>query len=188
MPADWGAARIDHDDDSSRERRAAAMAVEFFYAFGRHDVDAIIRLCTDDVVEELPGVGPVEGIDNERAFLEELFGAFPDLSVEVTRVTATPDAVVVEWIRRGTFSGGPFMGLPASDKAFESRAAGVFEFDEDRISRMTVYSDTGQFFRDIGVLPAEGSVAARVALALFRIRVRVGRISRALTPRRNQHT
>jgi hypothetical protein len=36
---------------------------------------------------------------------------------------------------------------------------------------MMVYTDAGQFFRDIGVLPAEGSLAERLALTIFRARV-----------------
>jgi hypothetical protein len=46
---------------------------------------------------------------------------------------------------------------------------------------MTVYTDTGQFFRDIGVLPAEGSLAERLALAMFRARVRARRYQRSLS-------
>jgi steroid delta-isomerase-like uncharacterized protein len=138
MLPEWRAARLDPDKDSTFLGGHALVTVdEFFAAFGRHDVDAIIRLCTDDVVEDVTGVGPVEGTDNERAFLGELFAAFPDLSVEVKRMLVSYDTVAVEWVRRGSFTGRPFLGLPASDKAFESRAVGVFELHGDRISRMT---------------------------------------------------
>jgi steroid delta-isomerase-like uncharacterized protein len=163
-------------------RSPEAVVTAFFDAFGRHDVEAIIALLSDDIVEDLPGVGPLEGIESERAFLTGLFAAFPDMVVEVTRVMAASRIVAVEWVRRGSFTGQPFQGLPASGKAFVSRAAGFFEVDDGRISRITVHTDTGQFFRDLGVLPPEGSVGERLALAMFRARVRARRITRSLIP------
>jgi hypothetical protein len=73
MLPQWRAARVHPGEDSDFQgRHPLAIVDKFFAAFGRHDVDAIIRLCTDDVVEDLTGVGPVEGTDNERAFLGEL--------------------------------------------------------------------------------------------------------------------
>jgi limonene-1,2-epoxide hydrolase len=51
------------------ERAPEQVVAAFFDAFGRHDVEAIRRLLTDDIVEELSGTSPIEGIENECAFL-----------------------------------------------------------------------------------------------------------------------
>jgi hypothetical protein len=62
---------------------AEEVVADIFDAFGRHHVQAVTGLLCDDVIEDLPGVGAVEGINNEREFLIGLFAAFPDLRVEV---------------------------------------------------------------------------------------------------------
>ena len=106
---------------------AEEVVADIFDAFGRHHVQAVTGLLCDDVIEDLPGVGAVEGINNEREFLIGLFAAFPDLRVEVTRLLAEGigNIVAVAWICRGSFTGQPFQGLPASGKTFVSRAAAL---------------------------------------------------------------
>ena len=161
------------------------VVADFFDAFGRRDVGAIRRLLTDDVVEELPGTPPIEGIEDECAFLAGLFAAFPDMQVEVTRLMAVDQVVAVAWTRRGTFGGKDFQGLPANGATIDSPAAGFFETEGGLIARITVYADMNKFGRDLGIVPPEGSVAERLALGMFRGRVRVQRVLRAVT-RRNR--
>jgi steroid delta-isomerase-like uncharacterized protein len=161
-----------------------AVVDAFFAAFARRDVDAMMELVSGDIVEDLPGVGVVTGADEDRAFLTALFASFPDLETEVTRVVADGDVVSVEWRRRGTFTGHPWQGLPASGKPFAFRGVTVVQVLGERIVRIDVYSDTAGFARDIGVLPPEGSAGERVALGLFRARVRARRAVRALVSRR----
>src|SRR5258705_12186841 len=99
------------------------VVANFLDALGRHDLDAFSRACADDIVELLPGTPPMEGIDDELAFARELFAAFPDLEIEVTRLMAVDQVVAAAWIRRGTFTGADIMGLPANGARFESPAA-----------------------------------------------------------------
>jgi len=155
------------------------VVARFFEAFARRDVDTMMEVVSDDIVEDLAGVGVVTGADEDRAFLTALFESFPDLASEVTRVVGAGNLVAVEWRRRGTFTGRPWRGLPASDRPFDFRGVALVEVDGDRITRINVYSDTAEFGRDIGVLPPEGSAGERFALALFRIRVRARRVVRA---------
>ena len=162
------------------ERAPEQVVAAFFDAFGRHDVEAIRRLLTDDIVEELSGTSPIEGIENECAFLTGLFAAFPDMQVDVTRLMAVGELVAVAWTRQGTFAGDDFQGLPANGAKIDSPAAGFFEIEGSLIKRITVYADMNKFGRDLGLVPAEGSMAERLALAMFRGRVRVQRAASAL--------
>jgi steroid delta-isomerase-like uncharacterized protein len=166
------------------ERAPEQVVAAFFDAFGRHDVEAIRRLLTDDIVEELSGTSPIEGIENECAFLTGLFAAFPDMQVDVTRLMGVGELVAVAWRRRGTFAGDDFQGLPANGARIDSPAAGFFEIEGSLIRRITAYADMNKFGRDLGLVPAEGSMAERLALAMFRGRVRVQRA--ASTLRRGQ--
>jgi steroid delta-isomerase-like uncharacterized protein len=165
------------NDDTRR------VATEFFDAFGRRDVDALMQIVSDDIVEDLPGVGIVSGLDEERAFLTGLFGSFPDLTTEVTRITIDGRVAAIEWKRRGTFTGAPWQGLPASGRAFESTGATFVEVVDGRVTKVTVYSDSAQVARGIGVLPAEGSATERLARALYGLQVRLGRAGHRLAGR-----
>jgi steroid delta-isomerase-like uncharacterized protein len=159
------------------------VVANFLDALGRHDLDAFSRACADDIVELLPGTPPMEGIDDELAFARELFAAFPDLEIEVTRLMAVDQVVAAAWIRRGTFTGADIMGLSANGARFESPAAGFFEIEGGVVKRLTVYTDMNKFGRDLGVVPPEGSMAERLALGMFRTRVRIKRLVRTLTRR-----
>ena len=158
------------------------LAARFFEAFGRRDVDAMMSMVSEDITEDLAGFGVINGIEQDRTFLTALFESFPDLETQVTRTVAAGNVVAVEWRRRGTFTGRPWQGLPASGRPFNFRGCALVEVDGNRIKRVDVYSDSAEFARDIGVLPPEGSFGERVALAAFRVRARLRRAIRALAP------
>ena len=132
----------------------------------------------------LPGTPPLEGIANELAFISGLLAAFPDMEIEVTRLMAIDQVVAAAWTRRGTFTGADFQGLPANGARIESAAAGFFEIENGLIKRLTVYADMNKFGRDLGLVPPEGSPAERLALGMFRARVRMKRFLGALTGRK----
>ena len=159
------------------------VVANFLDALGRHDLEAFRLVCADDIVELLPGAPPMEGIDNELAFARDLLAAFPDLEIEVTRLMAVDRVVAAEWVRRGTFTGADFQGLPANGARFDSPAAGFFEIESGLVKRLTVYADLNKFARDLGVVPPEGSPAERLALGMFRTRVRIKRLVNTLTRR-----
>jgi steroid delta-isomerase-like uncharacterized protein len=149
---------------------------DFYAAYGRRDVDAMMSLVSEDVVEDLSGIGVVAGADQEREFLAGLIAAFPDLVTEVTRVVAYGDVVAVEWRRSGTFSGTSWRGLLPNGKPFVLRGGAFLEVRDNKIARINGYYDTADFARQIGMLPSEGSRGDRIGMALFRARVRIGRL------------
>ncbi|MCW2557922.1 MAG: beta-lactamase domain protein [Mycobacterium sp.] len=165
------------------ERTPERVVASFLDALGSHDLEAFRQVCADDIVELLPGSPPMEGIDDELAFAHALVAAFPDLEIEVTRLMSVDRVVAAEWIRRGTFTGADFQGLPANGARFESPAAGFFEIENGLVKRLTVYTDMNKLGRDLGVVPPEGSTAERLALGMFRTRVRIKRAVRTLTRR-----
>jgi steroid delta-isomerase-like uncharacterized protein len=129
---------------SSQNRSAEAVVADWFEAFGRRDVEALMELASEDIVEELPGVGVISGLVEERAFLTALFESFPDLETEVQRVTAGGRVVAVEWVRRGSFTGSPWQGLPPTGKSFEATGAAFMDVDDGRVTHVVAYSDSTQ--------------------------------------------
>jgi steroid delta-isomerase-like uncharacterized protein len=135
----------------------------------------MMSLVSHDVVEDLSGIGLVEGAGAEREFLTGLLGSFPDLTTDVSRVVASGDVVAVEWRRTGTLSGSSWRGLPADGQPFVLRGGAFLEVRANKITRINGYYDTAGFARQIGALPREGSRGDRLAMAIFRTRVRIRR-------------
>jgi steroid delta-isomerase-like uncharacterized protein len=155
----------------------------FYDAYARRDIEAMMSHVSDDIVEDLSGIGLVTGAEQEREFLTGVLAAFPDLATEVTRMLACGDVVAAEWRRHGTFSGAPWRGLPASGKPFAFRGGAFLEVHDQKITRITGYYDTAEFARQIGALPAEGSFGERAGLAIFRASVRMRSVLRTNSER-----
>ena len=98
-----------------------------------------------------------------RAFLGELFGAFPDLEYELLEVTAADRRAAVRWRARGTFAGpGAFQGFRANGARLEMEGCDVLTVNgEDKIEHLDAYLDSGDVARQLGVLPPAGSRASK---------------------------
>ncbi|HEX9191037.1 MAG TPA: nuclear transport factor 2 family protein [Candidatus Deferrimicrobiaceae bacterium] len=90
----------------------------FNEAFGRHDVDGVMRAMTEDCVfentfpppdgERYEGQGPVRG------FWERFFRSSPTASFETEELFATGDRCVIRWLYRwvdGAGSAGHIRGV-----------------------------------------------------------------------------
>ena len=83
-------------------------------------------------------------------FLSENLSAFPDFHFEPTRVSPTPDAVLVEGRFRGTHE-GPWRGLPATGRKVDFPMCLIFEFEGDSMVNERLYFDLGTPLRQLGV-------------------------------------
>ena len=82
--------------------KATLMAIERFNeAFGRHDVEDVMRAMTDDCVFENTCPPPdgerYEGREAVRGFWERFFRSSPDAAFETEEVLASGDRCVVRW-------------------------------------------------------------------------------------------
>ena len=91
--------------DSPRDPQSEATlrTVERFNeAFNRHDVDAIMRLMTDDCVFDSTRPAPdgerLEGQARVRAFWEEMFQRSPQARFTTEEIFASGDRCVVRWV------------------------------------------------------------------------------------------
>ena len=82
--------------------KATLKAIERFNeAFGRHDVDDVMRAMTDDCLFENTCPPPdgerYEGREAVRGFWERFFRSSPDAAFETEEVFASGDRCVVRW-------------------------------------------------------------------------------------------
>ena len=91
--------------------KATLMAIERFNeAFGRHDVDGVMRAMTDDCVFENTWPSPDGerhvGQEAVRGFWERFFRSSPDAAFETEEIFASGDRCAVRWLYRWTGKDG----------------------------------------------------------------------------------
>lgn len=153
----------------SASLRAAREATvrEHMESENRHDFDATIATF-DHPRYELIATGDVhDGEEEVRAYFAETRTAFPDQANEPLAFHHSDEAVIVEFVLRGTHL-GPLRGLPPTGRSFECRMCALFLFEEggERIVGERVYFDQATILRQLGVAHDPQSLAGRVTTAL----------------------
>ncbi|MDI6451301.1 ester cyclase [Anaerobaca lacustris] len=128
----------------------------FADALNAHDLDAVVSFLADDFVFDWVGmptliVGPAQF----RASLEGQYMHSPDWHTDEGRVFATDNVVVVEHAAMGTQT-GPLAELPDLEPQGNPWAwyhVDIYEFEGDKIKRLTSYGDTAGVYMSMGVMP-----------------------------------
>jgi steroid delta-isomerase-like uncharacterized protein len=136
-------------------------ARSYFEAIARRDVDGVLSHWSDEGVIDLVPLGILRGRAQIAGFFRELFGAFPDAEMTVTRLAAGQNEVAVEWRMSGTFTGEPFQGVEATGRPIELRGIDLIEIEDGKNTSNTAYYDGMAFARAVGLLPAQDSGAER---------------------------
>jgi steroid delta-isomerase-like uncharacterized protein len=123
-----------------RERRERVVR-EHMESENRHEFDTTI-----DTFEhpryEIVATGDVhDGEEAVRAYFAETRAAFPDQRNELVALHHADDAVIAEFVLRGTHE-GELRGFAPTGRAFECRMAAFFLFEEDRLVCERVYFDS----------------------------------------------
>lgn len=133
------------------------MASDWVAGWSAHDIERVVSLCTDDCVyEDVPMAVVNRGKEALRAFGRQVFGAFPDLKVDLSSYFAAGDGAVLEWVMSGTHE-GDLPGLPATGASFSVRGVTVLVLKDGRISRNSDYWDLASVLTQLGLMPARAS-------------------------------
>jgi predicted ester cyclase len=101
------------------------------------------------------------------------FDAVPDLHMEVEDVAVAGEPgrerVTVRWRIRGTFSGARYVGIEPTGRPMDLRGMDLIDVEDGRIAGNNVYYDQLAFARQIGMLPAEGSLGDRLMSRAFNL-------------------
>jgi steroid delta-isomerase-like uncharacterized protein len=143
----------------------ATVLTQYYEAFNRHDVDAIIAFVAADAV--LAAVPKELGLGQDRdAFAEYLqmnFTAFPDLHLGVLDMAVGEDLVAARVRGTGTHEGN-FMGVRPQGRSVDEEFAEFFRLDADqRITRFWSYYDKLSFMQQLGIVPSGGERVVRAA-------------------------
>jgi steroid delta-isomerase-like uncharacterized protein len=107
------------------------------------------------------------------AWFEGFFDAVPDLHMEVEDVVIGGEPgrerVTVRWHVSGTFSGKPYMGIESTGRPVDLRGMDLIQVEDGRVAGNNVYYDQLAFARQVGMLPAEGSIGDRLMTGAFNL-------------------
>jgi hydroxyacylglutathione hydrolase len=153
---------------------ATEIAKRYFHLLDRHDLDAAVGLWAPGGVDRFVSQQELLAPDGVREYFSELFGAFPDLSLEVLEATTARNRTAVRWQGRGTFAGpGTFQGFAPNGARVEIEGCDVLTVADDLIQHNDAYLDTGDIARQLGFLPPAGSAAETRLTRLANARTKV---------------
>jgi glyoxylase-like metal-dependent hydrolase (beta-lactamase superfamily II)/predicted ester cyclase len=147
--------------------KAEAVARRYFGAIDARDLDLAVSLWAEGGRENVRGQVDVLAPEGVRAFIGELIGALPDLSMQVISTTTEDERCGVQWRLTGTFAGpGEFGGIAATGMPIELEGFDLLTVRNGLIQSNDAFTDSMTFARQIGLMPAQGSGAeARMAQA-----------------------
>jgi hypothetical protein len=119
-----------------------------------HDSDGWLSYFTDDAVLDLTIMPPpLDSPDKIKAMLEDQFAGSPDWHTTDGRIFSVDNIVVVEHAGAGTNTGENSLG-PATGNPWIWPHLDIYEFEGDKIKRLTTHSDFSASLIQRGLLPA----------------------------------
>jgi ketosteroid isomerase-like protein len=116
-------------------------------AINARDIDAYLACCSENVELLLPMVGSEYlGADGIRRFFTDIEDTGPDFRIEVQRVQAIGDSTAIAFLRVGATG-------RASGIVTGAESANVYDFNDDKISRIRIFLDRDDALRAVGLAP-----------------------------------
>jgi uncharacterized protein len=122
------------------EQQNTQIVKDAYAAFGRGDIQSLIKACADDVEWVLPGEGLIPQSGTYRGhggvgrFFEKLAQSLEFSSFEPRTFVAQGDTVVAQGYYRGK--------AKQTGKSFESEWAMAFTIRDGKVSKFREYTDT----------------------------------------------
>jgi steroid delta-isomerase-like uncharacterized protein len=162
------------------DRTAREFADRWREAWNSRQPDRVVALCTDDVVWDDPLTErPEQGSQAVARYLERLWTTFPDLELtwlEAPFWSLDQSRIVLHWRLDGTML-GPIepQGFAPTGRRLEAYGIDLFELRDGLVHSYTGFFDALALAQQIGLLPASGTHAERLAVTAQRLSARIER-------------
>ncbi len=151
-----------------RAKGPTTVARAYFEAINDRDLDAAAALWEPGGIDSLDGIAELRVPGEFKPWFRTLFAAFPDFSFEVVAVAASKELAAVRWRATGTFDGsGRFEGMDPNGAAVEIEGCDMLTIRDGRIVSNHAYMNGAELARQLGAMPAAGSVAERAMIGAF---------------------
>lgn len=121
------------------------------------NVEKVVEQYADNATFQVPSLeSPLRGKDAIRSYLEESFAAFPDWTMDVSKVFISGDETVVVNSIRGTHT-GPLVSpngtaIPPTNKKFvQDQMTRVVLNSSGKVQSLRAYGNPGEVFPQLGL-------------------------------------
>ena len=161
----------------------AGEAEEFFQVWQRAwetGTDEVMKHVTEDITYwDVTLEQPIRGAEDYRPYVDGFFRAFTEIEWSMREpVMAEADGarVIEPWRCRCLNSGPLWIGLPATGRRLETIGTDIFEFRDGKVCREHSFYDVTSSLRQLGLWPAQDSLAERVTMGAAGLGVRARRL------------
>lgn len=143
----------------------------FFDAYNRHDVDALLGYCTEDVLWEDPTAGILHGRQPVKRALNTVFRAFPDMTFTRDEVdyfmSLDGTRAASSWRLTATMT-GPLdpPGYAPTGGTVDIKGVCLYALEDGLIAHHTVVFDMIELGRQIDAIPPAGSLLDKMTVRL----------------------
>jgi len=122
-----------------------ALARQIVTAVDHHDLDALRPLYHHNLVEDVPMIGRLDGVESVLEYFAIMYRAMPDFSLRAEELAASGTTVFVRWHMTGTFSGAPWNGIEPNGASIDLSGMDCMAFDNGRLVHNFVAYDPYTF-------------------------------------------
>lgn len=154
-------------DAGARERAAADgkftpeenndIAHEFFdTAWNEGDLKGVAYILADDVIDHSPVPGEHEGPEKFAQIVGMFRAALPDVVMTVEDEIYSGDRVVHRWLVQGTHTGGPLLGVPATNQKIHLSGITIIRMEDGYFKERWTQLDMIGLLTQLGLVPPPG--------------------------------
>jgi predicted ester cyclase len=136
-----------------------------FDRLNAHDVESVRQFWTGATVVYFPDA-TCRGANEIAAYFADKFAGIENFNLEVISIAEAGDDVLVHWRLTGRHT-ARVLGVAATGRTIELDGIDHFVVQDRKIVTNTVVFDQMKFARQVGLLPAERSVADRALKTAF---------------------
>ncbi len=121
------------------------------------NLDKVVEQYADDATFQVPGLDTaIHGKIAIRAFMKGSFEAFPDWTIDITKVFVSGDETVIVNSVRGTHT-GPLTGVdgksiaPTHKKFVEDQMTRVVVNEHGKVKSLRAYGNPAELYRQLGL-------------------------------------
>ena len=166
---------------TSEEEANMAAFEGVFPHWNNGDITKMLTHYNDDIVFVNIAMGErYDGKEAVRGFLEHLFGALPDLELDVTLRVPKGKYVAEEYHIKGHHR-GEFFGIPATGKYVDIPCVSMVELRDGKLKEDHFYFDVVTVMRQMGLAPSAAAMQGTGGRAVMRLAVILSRVLRLVS-------
>ncbi|HMW45813.1 MAG TPA: ester cyclase [Solirubrobacterales bacterium] len=144
------------------------IATHYFECVSRQDIPGMVACWKPGSRATFVGMDELNAPEDYDQWFGNLFGCFPDFKLEAQSIVAEGEQASVHWRATGTFNGeGIFEGFRPNGASIDIEGVDLVTLEDGKIVHITAILNGLDMARQLGAVPAKGSIADKAMAAAF---------------------